>query len=198
MMIPQIALCVTAALGVVSVGKGSSEEGRVSAPTDTTSGIYRFTLADIDGKTAPLSRYGGKVLLLVNVASRCGYTRQYRSLETLFETYRKRGFMVLGFPANNFGSQEPGTEREIKEFCTATYGVGFDMFSKISVRGEDQHPLYRYLTSEEANPATAGDVRWNFTKFLVGRDGRVITRFEPATDPMSEEVTSALESALGR
>ena len=170
--------------------------GTMKAASDTTVGVHRYSVTDIDGREVRLSRYRGNVLLLVNVASRCGYTRQYRGLETLYETYRKRGFMVLGFPANNFGGQEPGTNAEIKEFCTATYGVSFDMFSKLSVKGEDQDPLYRYLTSEEANPATKGEIRWNFTKFLVGKDGSVIARFEPSADPTSEEVTAALTAAL--
>jgi glutathione peroxidase len=158
--------------------------------------VHQFTMKDIDGKEVPLSAYRGKVLLVVNVASFCGYTKQYAGLDSLSRAYAGRGLAVLGFPANNFGSQEPGTDAEIKEFCTTKYGVSFDMFSKISVKGEDQHPLYRYLTSAEAKPATAGEVRWNFTKFLVDRTGRVIARFEPRVDPLSEELRTAVEKAL--
>jgi len=150
----------------------------------------------IEGKTIPLSTYKGKVLLIVNVASRCGFTPQYKDLEALYKKYENQGFAILGFPANNFGGQEPGTDPEIKEFCTANYGVTFPMFSKISVKGEDQHPFYRYLTSDEANPATSGDVKWNFQKYLVGRDGKVLAKFLSRVTPLSEELTSAIENAL--
>lgn len=160
--------------------------------------MYDFTMKDIDGKNVPLSRYRGKVVLIVNVASFCGYTKQYTGLDSLYRAYADRGLVVLGFPANNFGSQEPGSDAEIKEFCSTKYNVSFAMFSKISVKGDDQHPLYRYLTSAEANPATAGDVRWNFTKYLIDRSGRLVAKFEPRVDPLSAELTEAVEAALGR
>jgi glutathione peroxidase len=136
------------------------------------------------------------VVMIVNVASYCGYTPQYAGLETLYEKYKDQGFVVLGFPANNFGEQEPDSNAEIKTFCTRKYNVSFPMFAKISVKGEDKHPLYRFLTDKAANPATGGEVQWNFTKFLVGKDGKVVARFEPGVTPESAEVASAVEKAL--
>jgi glutathione peroxidase len=159
--------------------------------------MYDFTMKDIDGKEVSLSRYRGKVVLIVNVASFCGYTKQYTGLDSLYRAYAERGLVVLGFPANNFGSQEPGSDEEIKEFCSTKYNVTFPMFSTISVKGDDQHPLYRHLTSAEANPATAGEVRWNFTKYLVDRSGRLVAKFEPRVDPLSADLTEAVEAALG-
>lgn len=158
------------------------------------SNVLDFTLNSIDGKPAPLSQYQGKVVLIVNVASRCGYTPQYAGLEKVYEKYKDKGFVILGFPANNFGAQEPGTNEEIKTFCSSKYNVTFPMYSKISVKGADIHPLYQFLTDSQA--AAGGDIKWNFTKFLVGRDGKVIARFEPAVTPESAEVTSAIEKAL--
>jgi glutathione peroxidase len=162
----------------------------------TPSGIYDFTVKDIDGKNVSLSRYEGKVLLIVNVASRCGNTPQYADLEELYRRYKEQGFMILGFPANNFRAQEPGTDPEIKKFCTINYNVTFDMFSKISVKGSDQHPLYTFLTSAETNPEYAGDVKWNFQKYLVGRNGNVIAKFMPNVEPLSPDATRALDNAL--
>jgi glutathione peroxidase len=155
-----------------------------------------FNLNSIDGQPAPLSRYKGKVAMIVNVASKCGYTPQYAGLEALYEKYKSQGFVILGFPANNFGAQEPGTNEEIKTFCSRTYNVTFPMYAKISVKGEDKHPLYQFLTDKQANPATGGEIQWNFTKFLVGKDGKVIARFESAVTPESPEVTAAIEKAL--
>jgi glutathione peroxidase len=159
------------------------------------SGIYGFTLNSIDGKPAPLADYKGKVALIVNVASQCGFTPQYSALESVYEKYKGQGFVILGFPANNFGAQEPGTNEEIKTFCTRKYSVTFPMYSKISVKGEDQAPLYSYLTKETGAGIT-GDIKWNFTKFLVDRDGKVVQRFESAVTPDSKEVTGAIEKAL--
>jgi len=158
--------------------------------------IYDFSMKSIDGDTISFSAYRGKVLLLVNVASRCGFTPQYEDLEALYRKYRDQGFEILGFPANNFMGQEPGTDEEIKEFCTLKYGVTFPMFSKISVKGSDQHPLYRYLTSGEANPSTSGEVKWNFQKYLVGRNGKVLAVFVSRVKPLSPELTAAVEDAL--
>ncbi|MBI1358224.1 MAG: redoxin domain-containing protein [Acidobacteria bacterium] len=154
------------------------------------SSIHDFTMKSIDGKETSLGSYDGKVVLVVNVASRCGYTPQYEGLEALYEKYKDKGVVVLGFPANNFGSQEPGSDAEIKTFCSRTYGVTFPMFSKISVKGSDKHPLYQYLTGG------GEEVPWNFTKFLVGKDGKVIRRFEPGVEPMSAELTAAIDKAL--
>lgn len=155
------------------------------------SNIHEFTLNSIDGKPAPLSAYSGKVVLLVNVASRCGFTPQYTGLEALYEKYKDRGLVILGFPANNFGFQEPGTNEEIKTFCSAKYNVTFPMYSKVSVKGSDITPLYKFLTGTKG-----GDVKWNFTKFLADKDGKVIGRFESAVTPDSPELVSAIEKAL--
>ena len=162
------------------------------------SNVHEFTLNSIDGQSAPLSQYKGKVMLLVNVASKCGYTPQYTGLESLYKKYKDSGLVVIGVPANNFGGQEPGTNEEIKTFCTRTYNVTFPMMSRVSVKGDDETPLYRYLTDPSQNPATGGDVKWNFTKFLVGKDGKVIARFEPKVTPESPELTAAIEQALKR
>ena len=158
--------------------------------------IYDFTLNSIDGQPAPLSAYRGKVVMLVNVASRCGFTPQYTALESIYEKYKDRGFVIVGIPANSFGAQEPGTNEEIKTFCSTKYNVKFPMMSKVSVKGDDKTPLYQYLTDKSANPRTGGDIQWNFTKFLVGTDGKIVARFEPKATPDSPEVTSAIETAL--
>ncbi len=156
--------------------------------------VYSFKMRDIDGKDVKLKKYKGNVLLVVNTASKCGYTPQYEGLESTYEKYQDKG--VLGFPANNFGSQEPGSEKEIKEFCTSKYKVTFPMFAKISVKGEDQDPLYSYLTSKETNPAFAGDITWNFNKFLIDRKGNIVARFSSKDKPDSEAVTQAIEKYL--
>lgn len=153
--------------------------------------IYDFTMNNIDGKATRLKSLEGKVVLFVNVASQCGYTPQYSGLESLYQKYKDKGLVLVGVPANNFGSQEPGSDAEIKQFCTRKYSVTFPMMSKVSVKGGDIAPLYQYLTT-----AKGGDVKWNFTKFLVGKDGKVIARFEPAVAPESPELTSAIEKAL--
>jgi glutathione peroxidase len=181
---------------MMMVGSLTGTAKPVRTETGAVTGVHDFTMKSIDGVDVPLARYKGKVMLIVNVASKCGYTPQYADLEALYRRYKDRGLALLGFPANNFLSQEPGTDAEIKTFCTTTYNVTFDMFSKISVKGGDQHPLYTYLTSEEANPATAGSVKWNFTKYLVDKKGRVIAKFGSGTKPLDEEVVKAIEEAL--
>jgi glutathione peroxidase len=158
--------------------------------------VFDYTLSSIDGQPAPLSAFKGKVVMLVNVASRCGFTPQYSALEAIYEKYKDRGFVIVGIPANNFGAQEPGTNQEIKTFCQSKYNVKFPMMSKVSVKGDDQTPLYQFLTDKSANPKTGGDIQWNFTKFLIGPDGQILARFEPKVTPDSPEVTSAIESAL--
>ena len=160
------------------------------------SSVYDFTLDSITGQPVPLSQYKGKVVLLVNVASKCGYTPQYKGLEALYKKYEDKGLVVLGFPANNFMHQEPGTNAEIQTFCSRTYNVTFPLFAKISVKGSDQAPLYQFLTDKKANPNTGGEIGWNFTKFLVGRDGKIVARFDSAVEPESPEVTKAIEAAL--
>ena len=158
--------------------------------------IYDFTMQDIDGNTVSLSSFKGKVLLVVNVASKCGFTDQYAGLEKLYKTYKDKGLVVLGFPANDFLRQEPGTDAEIKNFCTLTYGVTFPMFSKITVKGKDIHPLYDFLTSKETNPDFGGKLSWNFNKFLVGRDGVITGRFGARTKPDDKKLVEAIEAAL--
>jgi glutathione peroxidase len=158
--------------------------------------VYDFTLNSIDGQPAPLAAYKGKVVLLVNVASKCGYTPQYSALESTYEKYKDRGFVIVGIPANNFGAQEPGSNQEIKTFCSSKFHVTFPMMAKVSVKGDDITPLYQFLTDKSSHPQSGGEIRWNFTKFLIGPDGRVIARFEPAITPDSPQVTSAIEEAL--
>jgi glutathione peroxidase len=155
--------------------------------------VYAFSAENIDGAMVSFHDYKGKVLLIVNTASRCGFTPQYRSLEELYQQYKDQGLVVLGFPANNFMGQEPGSNEEIKNFCTLNYQVSFPMFSKISVKGSDIHPLYGYLTSQEK---FSGGISWNFNKFLIGRDGKVKGRFESRTNPLDASVVSAIESQL--
>jgi glutathione peroxidase len=155
--------------------------------------LHDFTMKDIFGKDKSFADYRGKVVLVVNVASQCGYTPQYEGLESLYEKYSARGFVVAGFPANDYGAQEPGSDSEIATFCTSKYGVRFPMFSKISVKGSEKHPLYAFLTRAEP----AGEVKWNFEKFLVGKDGQVIARFPSSVAPESDTLIDAIESALG-
>lgn len=160
--------------------------------------LYAFTMNDIDGQPVSLSKFQGKALLIVNVASKCGFTKQYTGLQELYEKYRDRGLVVLGFPANNFGAQEPGTNTQIKNFCSTRFDVTFPMFSKISVKGDDIHPLYKYLTDPEKNPGFAGPIQWNFNKFLIGRDGKTIARYPSKTKPLDSELTGAIERALSK
>ena len=156
--------------------------------------VMNIPLKDINGKATSLKAYDGKVILIVNVASRCGLTPQYKGLEELYNKYKDQGLVILGFPCNDFGSQEPGTNEEIKQFCTGKYNVTFPMFDKLHVKGKEQHALYTALTGPDS--AFPGDVKWNFGKFLVGRDGTVLHRFEPKVTPEAEELTSAIETAL--
>jgi len=160
--------------------------------------IYDFTMKSIDGEQVSLKNYHGKVVLLVNVASKCGFTPQYAGLEALYEKYKDRGLVIVGVPANNFMSQEPGTDEEIKKFCSNKYNDTFPMMSKVSVKGDDKTPLYVFLTGKDTNPQFAGDIKWNFTKFLFDRNGNPVARFEPNVTPDSPQVTAAIESALGK
>ncbi|MDQ7815515.1 MAG: glutathione peroxidase [Melioribacteraceae bacterium] len=158
--------------------------------------IYNIVVKDIEGKDVKLSDYAGKVLLVVNVASKCGYTPQYEGLQKIYETYKEKGFEILAFPCNDFKGQEPGTNEEIKEFCSANYGVTFTLFDKIKVLGEDRSPLYQKLISSES--VEQGDVKWNFEKFLISKDGEVVGRFRSKVKPESEELTSLLEKLLSQ
>lgn len=175
------------------------EPTTMPAPTGTTAkpaNPLDFVVKDIDGKEVNLSRYRGKVVLIVNVASKCGFTPQYAGLEKLYKTYQDRGLVIIGFPANNFGHQEPGTNEQIKTFCSSKYDVTFPMMSKISVKGSDKAPLYKFLTEAPTAGDFAGEIGWNFTKFLVDRNGNVIARFASATKPQDVNVTGAIEKAL--
>jgi len=158
--------------------------------------VHDFKAKTIDGKEQSLSDHSGKVLLVVNVASQCGLTPHYKGLQELYESFRDRGLVVLGFPCNQFGSQEPGTEAEIKTFCETRYGVDFPMFAKIEVNGPNRHPLYEFLTKQSTQPDGAGDIQWNFAKFRIDREGNVKARFAPPTAPVSEEIVGAIEKAL--
>lgn len=157
--------------------------------------VYQYELNTINGENISLSDYEGELLLIVNTASECGFTPQYEGLQELYETYSDQGLEILGFPANNFGGQEPGSDEEIAQFCELNYGVTFPMFSKVSVKGEDQHPLFEYLTSAE-NPDFKGEISWNFEKFLIDRNGNVVRRFKSRVEPMSGELTNAVTEYL--
>ena len=159
--------------------------------------VLRHTMKDIDGNDVDLSQYLGKVVMIVNVASKCGFTPQYKELEALYQKYKDRGFVILGFPANDFLHQEPGTDEEIKSFCSLNYGVTFPIFSKITVLGRNKAPLYEDSVSRKTNPDYSGMIKWNFSKFLIGRDGKVINRFAPTTSQNAESVINAIEQALG-
>jgi len=202
----KISYAITAAWLLLALSFGCDEEPVASSPEGVagtepaapSKPLYAFGLEDIDGRTATLGDFQGKALLLVNVASKCGYTKQYAGLQALYEKYRDQGLAVLAFPANNFGAQEPGTNEQIKQFCSATYGVTFPVFAKISVKGDDIHPLYRFLTDPASNPRFAGDITWNFNKFLVSRDGDVIGRYDSAVEPFDSGLIADIENALAR
>jgi len=194
--VPAVALIAFgAAVMVTFPTKGSAgmpeHSKRVPPP------VLNFTMKNIDGKPVKLSKYAGEVILVVNVASFCGNTPQYAGLEKLYAQYRSKGFVVLGFPANEFGKQEPGTNKEIKTFCSTKYQVTFPMFSKIVVKGEGQAPLYKFLTEKETDPAHAGDIEWNFAKFLINRKGEIVARFPARANPLSPEVADVIAKAVG-
>ncbi len=170
--------------------------GMAVAAGTPVKGVLDFSMTSIDGQETALRQFQGKVLLLVNTASKCGLTPQYKALEAVYQRFQAQGLVILGFPANNFLGQEPGTNAEIKEFCLINYGVSFPMFAKISVRGKNIHPLYKFLVDKETNPRFAGKIAWNFTKFLVDRQGEVVARFEPKQVPDDPQVIAAIEKAL--
>ncbi len=165
---------------------------------EKTSPALSFKMNSLDGKEVDLSQYQGQVVLIVNVASYCGNTPQYKQLEALHEKYGKEGLAVLGFPCNQFGSQEPGTAEDIQKFCTTKYKVGFPMFAKIEVKGDGACPLYKYLTALDTKPKGKGDVSWNFEKFVVGRNGEVVARFQPGTKPDAPDVMRVIEAELAK
>ena len=197
----KITLIVSAILVVISISFAisfalSSAALNEAAKKLTEKSVLEFTMKNIDGQDVKLDNYRGKVLLLVNVASKCGFTPQYEGLESLYKKYKDQGLVILGFPANNFFGQEPGTNEEIKTFCQTRYNVTFPMFAKISVKGDDIHPLYLFLTSKETDPEFAGNISWNFNKFLVDRSGKIVDRFATKETPESEKITQAIEKAL--
>jgi glutathione peroxidase len=178
----------------------SPAEDAADSVKDTTPipAVLSFTMKDIDGNNVPLTRYRGKVILIVNVASKCGNTPQYAPLQAMYDKYAPKGLVILAFPANNFGAQEPGTAEQIKAFCENKYNVKFPLFAKISVKGQDKHPLYQFLTSKETNGASGGEITWNFEKFLVSREGKVVQRFAPPMKPDSKQVLDAVEAELAK
>jgi glutathione peroxidase len=186
-------LASVAALGLfAALAAAADKKGDDKVPA-----VLKFKMKGIDGKEVDLSNYRGKVVLFVNVASRCGYTPQYKGLQTLYEKYKDQGLVVVGVPANDFGQQEPGSDAEIAKFCESKYGVTFPMLAKVStIVGDDKVPLYKYLTAKETDPKFAGEVKWNFTKFLVGRNGAIVDRFEPDVKPDAAELAKAVEAEL--
>jgi glutathione peroxidase len=182
---------VAALMTIAGVMTGQEKETGMKEET----GIYSFTMKTIDGAEKSLSGYKGSVIMIVNVASKCGYTPQYEGLEKLYQQYKGKGFVILGFPANNFLWQEPGSDEEIKQFCSIKYNVSFDMFSKISVKGSEMHPLYQYLTKESPY---SGGVKWNFQKYLIDRRGNVVAKYAPGTDPLEKEVVQKIEELLAQ
>ncbi|HUL44984.1 MAG TPA: glutathione peroxidase [Bacteroidota bacterium] len=180
---------------VLFSGRSSSQipSGDSAGVMKSPKGLMDFTMKTIDGTPRSLSYYKGKVLLIVNTASLCGFTPQYETLEKLYEKYKDKGFMILAFPANNFGKQEPGTNAEIKDFCSTKFHVSFDLFSKISVKGDDQDPLYKYITKDSPYP---GEIKWNFQKYLVDKSGNLRAKYLSPVDPMSKDLTSEVEKLL--
>ncbi len=198
-MSTRVWILVFVAVGLIALGllianfaSAKKTEPVKGAPTVSHT-LYDFEVQTIEGKKLKLDAYKGKTVLVVNTASKCGLTPQYEGLEQLYETYKDRDFVILGFPANNFMGQEPGTDEEIQQFCKLKYDVAFPMFSKISVKGKDMAPLYSWLTTGAGHD---GDIEWNFAKFLIGPDGKVIARFHPKKTPLDPEVVAKIEATL--
>lgn len=187
-------LSIFSLAGLSAVAMASAPAESTDHATDEPTQLLSFTMDRLDGAAENLADYRGKVVLIVNTASKCGFTPQYEGLQKLYEKYKNQGFVVLGFPANNFRNQEPGSNTDISEFCTLNYGVTFPMFSKISVKGDDMHPLYQKLTAAAA--PIGGDVKWNFQKYLLDRDGHVVSKFMSPTKPMSKKITSKIDDLL--
>jgi glutathione peroxidase len=188
LILPVIALLSSAACGEVKK-ESQKKETRMNS-------VYDFKVADIDGNDVNLADYKGKVLLIVNVASKCGFTPQYKGLESIYRQYKDKDFEILAFPSNDFMGQEPGTNEQIKTFCQLNYQVSFPLFAKISVKGKDIHPLYKFLTEKSTDPNFAGDITWNFNKFLIDRKGNIVNRFGSRAEPQSPEVIKAIEGSL--
>ncbi|MFN0055564.1 MAG: glutathione peroxidase [Planctomycetales bacterium] len=189
-----VAVVAASVLVALVAGSANSEDkGDKKVPA-----ALNFKMKKLDGKEVNLADYKGKVVLFVNVASQCGLTKQYKELEELHETYGKDGLAIIGVPANEFGKQEPGSDEEIATFCKSNYGVKFDMLSKVVVKGEGICPLYKHLTSKESNPKFAGEITWNFEKFVVGRNGEVVARFAPRVVPTADEVVETIKAELAK
>ena len=187
---PLIACVVVFSISAGAFAGDESEKKKIVSPA------LDFTMKNIEGRDVYLGDYQGDVLLVVNVASKCGLTPQYKNLEAFYKKYKDQGVKVLAFPANNFGAQEPGTNKEIKQFCKTKFDVTFDLFAKVSVKGDDKCDLYEYLTDTSKNGEFGGDIRWNFQKFLVDRTGRVVARFEPGENPMADKVVQFVDKLL--
>lgn len=195
LILSTILLIIVGIFAVLGVNLMTETATQVKASTKS---IHKFSAENIDGVDTSLEQFKGDVVLIVNTASKCGYTPQYKGLQAIYEKYKDKGFKVIGFPTNDFGGQEPGSNEEIKEFCTLKYKVSFPMFAKITVKGEDKHPLYKFLTDKEIHPETGGEITWNFNKFLANGDGEIVARFSSKDDPESEAVTSEIEKQLSK
>lgn len=193
MKLALLTLAMVLLMGMVAMPTGHGSENNEAADEKS---IYDFKVKTITGEEVSLADYKGKTILIVNVASKCGYTRQYAEMQAAFEKYKDRDFVVLGFPCNQFGGQEPGTEAEIVKFCQDNYGVSFPMFSKLDVKGDNADPLFKFLTKLETSPKEAGDISWNFEKFLIDAEGNVIGRYKSAVSPTGKEMQEILESRL--
>src|SRR5215475_1391238 len=193
-MLLSLAILIIASVSIALTWDGG--DPLKNGETMAEKSVLDFTMKSIDGEDVKLDSYSGKVLMLVNVASKCGYTPQYRGLESVYKKYKEQGLVVMGFPANNFLWQEPGTKEEIKTFCATKYNVSFPMFAKISVKGDKIPPLYKFLTSQQTTPEFRGGISWNFNKFLVDRSGNIVARFASKDEPESEKVVQAIEQAL--
>ena len=193
-----VMLLLPFAAAAFAFGEPTTQPSTQPSAESSVPPVLRFTMKSLDGRDVDLSQYQGKVILMVNTASKCGNTPQYAPLEALYKKYADQGFVILGFPSNDFGHQEPGTDTQISEFCTKNYGVTFDMFSKVDVKGDNICPLYQYLTSPDTDQPFAGTITWNFEKFLIARDGHIAARFKPKTQPDSPQVISAIEAELAK
>ncbi len=190
-------VAVVAALSIFGAHSASAAT-TVADTTNPPTSVYDFTVTSIDGTSVPLSTYKGDVLMIVNTASLCGNTPQYKALEAIYEKYKSKGFRILAFPANDFAHQEPGDNASIKEFCTSKFHTTFDLFSKLSVKGDDQAPLYTFLTDKSTDPNFGGPIEWNFAKFLIARDGAIVGRFQASHYPDQPDVTTAIETELAK
>ena len=188
-------LVASATLAIIAVFAVAQETEKEAKPVPP---VLNFTMKSLSGQDVNLATYQGKVILLVNTASKCGHTPQYKDLEALYRKYQDKGLVILGFPSNDFGKQEPGTDKEIAEFCRANYGVTFDMFSKVVVKGPEKVPLFQYLTDKQTDPKFPGEIKWNFEKFLIDRSGQIAGRYLSAVNPMGEEIVGAVEAELAK